>query len=236
MRPEELSAPVVVDKVLAIAKYFRNFQKVKRWAKEEGILKAPLPGETRWNSQCDMLEWYILNWGKINQLLQYRKGQVDVTITKSCENMLLKRDVQHLYDVSKTIAVFLDRMQRDSCNIAQGCDLWLELLDSPYIKVNAKALQSVKDRSQVVLESGSFFAANLLDPRYRGQRLSPSQRKKGVDFLTEVLKSEHESAAADKGCADVLRFVAAEELPMALPQCFFFRVVAHAGPDRAVRL
>ena len=47
----------IVASVISVVKAFRNIHVLKFTAEEAGLKKAPLPGETRWNSYCDTLEW-----------------------------------------------------------------------------------------------------------------------------------------------------------------------------------
>ena len=93
--------------------------------------------------------------------------------------------------LENSLSVF-DRIQRDSNNIAQGCDL--RLLDSRYVKANMETLKFLKNRILFLTRIVSSRRAFLTDAT--GVTVSPG--KEGVDFLTEVLKSQHEPAAADK--------------------------------------
>ena len=79
----------------------------------------------------------------------------------------------------------LDVMQRDDCNIAQATEQWGTLMKSDVIQSNERARTSVEARAAVVLQSGSFFAANMLDPRYLGKNLSEEQRQAGHKFLLD---------------------------------------------------
>ena len=90
-----------------------------------------------------------------------------------------------LPQVTKAVAVTLDVMQRDDCNIAQATEQWGTLMKSDVIQSNERARTSVEARAAVVLQSGSFFAANMLDPRYLGKNLSEEQRQAGHKFLLD---------------------------------------------------
>ncbi len=118
--------------------------------------------------------------------MQLAGNEADPNIVRILEDISIKRNCSDLRRVLKEVAVCLDRMQRSDTNISEACELWLALERNPIIVEHAEALDSVQRRSAVVLGSGSFFAANIVDPRYRGQRLSPEQLGRGLKFLPRL--------------------------------------------------
>ena len=48
-----------------IGNYFRNTHNMRHWTRERGVPKAPVPGDTRWCSICDLLNWFNSYWGII---------------------------------------------------------------------------------------------------------------------------------------------------------------------------
>ena len=112
--------------------------------------------------------------------------EADPIIVRILEDIGIKRNSSDLRRVLKEVAVCLDRMQGSDTNISEACELWLALERNPIIVEHDDALASVQRRSAVVLSSGSFFAANIVDPRFRGQRLSPAQLGRGLKFLPRL--------------------------------------------------
>ena len=91
----------------------------------------------------------------------------------------------------------MDKVQSDDCNIASATQIWLSLMTSPIIMASSKAKASVKERSSIVLDSGSFFAANLLDPRFQGKLLSPSQKRQAIQFIEDQLTMRFPGQSGD---------------------------------------
>ena len=160
-------------------------------------------------------------WSQLVTILQSNRGDRDVL--RVVENLGIKKNAEDLLvvcyfhptcisvklsvaQVTKEIAVSLDVMQRDDCNIAQAADVWVSLIKSAVIQSNEKAKAAVKDRSAVVLQSGSF-AANLLDPRYLGKNLSSAEKQAGLRFLLQEATLRF-PASADVVGAALTKFLA----------------------------
>ena len=177
-----------------------------------------------------MLEWYHEFWGVCVQQMQINGGdrtvlrlQENVGLKRNAGDLL---QVWHppllslwnvfFSKVSKAISIALDKMQQSTTTVGEAAQIWLELLDDEVIKRNAKAKKAVMERSQVVLQSGgldlfhvnflhhfsgSFYAANLLDPRFQGQKLSPQQKQQAVQWITNQLSSRFPDAHTECGAA-----------------------------------
>ena len=202
---QDVSESSTINSVVTVAKYFRNTHAPKSWLLDIGLPRPPLPGETRWNSVADTLEWFIDHWGPLNQQMQIHGG--DKTILRLLENIMLKRNAWDLLQLAKELGVNLDRVQRDGCNIAEACEIWLTLGNTAIIKNNAKAKKSIADRSAIVFQSGSFFAANLMDPRYNGKLLNATQTRKAIEFITRQLGLRYPETK-DQCVAGLMKFVA----------------------------
>ena len=104
-----------------------------------------------------------------------------------------------IVQVAKAIGVALDEMQRNRTNIGEAAEIWFTLLEHDAIKKYPRAKKAVTERSSVVLDSGmntlvkgdcnilfpsgAFLAANLLDPRFLGKKLSMQQRRDAVQWM-----------------------------------------------------
>ena len=91
--------------------------------------------------------------------------------------------------------------------IAEACEIWLTLANTTVIKNNAKARKAVADRFPAVFQSGSFFAANLMDPRYNGKLLIASQTRRAVEFITKQIGMRYPKTK-DQCVAGLMKFVA----------------------------
>ncbi|KAK2146237.1 hypothetical protein LSH36_623g03003 [Paralvinella palmiformis] len=56
------STPSAITKhITVVQKYFRNHHKSEAWLSDKGGKKPVLAGDTRWNSEIDMVEGFLAN-------------------------------------------------------------------------------------------------------------------------------------------------------------------------------
>ena len=195
----------IVFRISISYKYFQNTHAPKSWLMDVGVPRPPLAGDTLWNSVADTLEWYFEHWGGLNQQMQIHGG--DRIILRLLENIGLKRNAWDLLQLAKELGVNLDRVQRDRWNIAEACEIWLTLSTTDVIKNNATANKSVAARSATVFETGAFFAANLMDPRYNGKLLSAAQKRQAVEFIRKQVAMRYPESS-DACVAGLMKLLA----------------------------
>ena len=105
---------------------------------------------------------------------QIRRNLENAGITRSCEDLL------SLFD---PIANALNLMQRRCTTLAEGIEIWVELLERIPKKVGGYNV--VVERSKQALECPFFLLANVLDPRFAGANLSAQQIDKARQFAEE---------------------------------------------------
>ena len=164
-----------VLKVTTVAKYFRNVQKVK--LRELGIPMAPLPGESAGTRSVTCWSGTFSS-GENQPGTPASQGRGDVGVFRTFPDVRQHRNVQDLYNVAKTLAVYPDRMQRDRRKNAEACELWLELLACEYVKRNQKAMDF--HATPFVRGTRKFFLLRICWFRVSGERdCHHSRRKKG---------------------------------------------------------
>lgn len=66
--------------VVQINKFFRNHQLIKAKYEENGGSALAVPVDVRWNSVCDTLKSYLLNWGVLVNVAESRTADGDFLI------------------------------------------------------------------------------------------------------------------------------------------------------------
>jgi len=82
----------------------------------------------------------------------------------------------------KPIAFALDKIQSDSCTIADTVEIW-KTLETDLALVNRDAKQKFKKRLEQAL-SPYHFLANIMHPKFRGQSLTDAQLATGMELAT----------------------------------------------------
>jgi hypothetical protein len=176
---------VVTEKILAVVKYFRNVQAATAMLKDRNLPKPPLPAETRWNTLKDTLEYYDKNWSQLLEVATHLLKPADKEL-KYLENFQLRRSVSDLLKIYTCIAVNLDKLQSDTATIAFAVECWLDLLDELEKSGYDHAVNKATERSRLALDNPAFLAANLLDHRFSGHRLTPQQVQTAIEFVVSL--------------------------------------------------
>ncbi|EMP39082.1 Hairy/enhancer-of-split related with YRPW motif protein 2 [Chelonia mydas] len=124
---KDFNAPEIKANVLEIAKYFCNNHFAAAALKKVGGTKLTFPQDVRWNSVVDCSEHYIYNWPNLMTVCEQNREKIDGTVTARVFNIGLKRNVEHMLSTLKPISVALNKMQGNSCFIADAVEIWKEL-------------------------------------------------------------------------------------------------------------
>ena len=176
----DITISAIVNQVVEVNKHFRNHHKPTALLTAcAGSVKPVLPCATRWNSQLECLSSYVTNRPFMCTIVNDDENAIDAHITKIVNNVGLFREVKNHIEQFHPIARALDRAQSDSATLADTCEDWLDLLESPNLAVfNSQ----IKKRFNQAM-TPAHFLANLLDPKYLGAKLSPEQKEKGKEVL-----------------------------------------------------
>lgn len=108
-------------------------------------------------------------------------------------NVGVKRSADELLQCLKPIAVALDKVQRDSCTIADAVNIWKTLeSDLALTSRDTDKKQKFKKRIQQAL-SPYHYLANITHPRYRGKSLTTDE----FDIGMNVVLTQHSTVVAD---------------------------------------
>ena len=81
LRAKDLIPTAVAKQVIDFAKIFRNTHLPKAWLEEEGARKPPFPSDTKWNSACRLLEWYVEERPKMKKVIEKQHVYFDTGAT-----------------------------------------------------------------------------------------------------------------------------------------------------------
>lgn len=189
-----------VKNKLVLTATFTRIQKEKLPAKEIQSLKLPVA--TRWASVMLCLESLKMN----KSVLQ------TVAITEVGHNELDKNDRKNILDddvfwikVEKFLSLlqpikkWINIFQSDQSRISEVVEAFYEIRNhfetevpnSPLlINEENKAIKAVEERERMCLKP-IHFAANILDPKFRGKNLTCSNCNDGLQYIYKLASSSH---------------------------------------------
>ncbi|XP_073535074.1 uncharacterized protein [Phyllobates terribilis] len=182
---KDLSVPEIKANVVEIAKYFRNNHFAAAALKRMGGTKLTLPQDVRWNSVVDCFEQYIKNWPILMTLCEENRDKIDGTVTAKILNIGLKRNVEHMLSFLKPISQALNKIQKNSCFIADAVEIWKELSEhlKTELHMDRIKLQAVNKRMGQAL-TPAHFSANIVNIQYQGQNLSAEEEELAMTWVS----------------------------------------------------
>ena len=101
-------------------------------------------------------------------ITQEHGEDIDTAIATKILNVGLYRQARDLAEQLKPVAVAIDIAQRDSTNLADGCALFLSLLEEPALQPHSSAVE--KRFKAAILPQ--HMLAYMMHPRYQGEHLT----------------------------------------------------------------
>ena len=96
------------------------------------------------------------------------------------EEVSIKRAATDQLAILDPVSEALNKVQSDKCLLGDVCEIWRDLKNA----IPGEYQAEVSTREQQSL-SGVFFAANPLDPRYKGKALCPAEVQTSVAYIQE---------------------------------------------------
>ena len=100
------------------------------------------------------------------------------TLYRYLEDISLKRNIQDLQKVFRPISFALDKLQSSSCLLGDVVEIWYEMRTVFPIAYCSK----LSGRSELL---PVFYAANMLDHRYRGSKLDACEVELAMDYIKD---------------------------------------------------
>ena len=157
----------VKSEVIKIAKYFKNHHLPSAWYQKQGGRKIPIPIDVRWNSVTDCLEAYLDNWAELVKVVEEHRYEIDSDIHDMVKDFELKSRTADYLSKMKPIAVALDKLQSDKCNISDAVVIWKDLQEA-FEDMPLSVSSKFEERMSSAL-TPAHYLAHLLDPRYYGK-------------------------------------------------------------------
>lgn len=185
--------------VTKIIKYIKKrhvelayFEKIQKEKYENNKKTLKLPSQTRWGGCVIMMESFLCN----REALEATAICQDLNVDKNIKQHLLTEDiwikVTSFLNILKPISVATTKLESDSAVLSEVPQMFEYVRDnvrnalSPCEIINDDdeiyIIEAIRKRQDFV-EKPIHFAANILDPRYRGLKLSPDKISMGQEFI-----------------------------------------------------
>ena len=179
---KEIIPSQVISQITEINKYFRDHHVPgSLLSNQKGSVKPQLPVVTRWNSQLDCMHTYLINRPFLLIILAQHEDDIDSSIGNLISIINLYREAKYLHAQLQPIAISLDKLQSDESNIADTCEEWNKLLEVE--ELSSYKGKITKRYKQAI--TPIHLLANILHPKYMGQRLSYEQQEEARSILIE---------------------------------------------------
>lgn len=179
----------VNEHVKQVIKYFRNTHFASAKYKEAGGKSLVLPLDVRWNTYCDCLESYIVNWPILVNVCRENRSAIDTNISRKVNDLQIKSNAEGHLEILKKISVALDKTQSNKCTLSEVSEVWIDLRNQFEIlledcKIDQSTFQHFKKRYEMAM-TPCHYLANILDPKYKGQHLNEEEMDQGMNYVLE---------------------------------------------------
>ena len=111
---KNLVPSAIVNKVIDVAKLFRNSHLHKSGLENESCQKPPMPSAVRWNSVADLLDLYVSNWQKLKKItddhVMYFNKNPAKSVMTTLKSMSVFKNVEDALKCIKPISIAFDRV------------------------------------------------------------------------------------------------------------------------------
>lgn len=181
---KDIDVPSLKDEVKKIIKYFKYTHFPAAKYKQAGGTSLSLPTDVRWNTLSDCFESYLKNWHILVKVCTENRVAINTEIHAKIQNLDLKNNVKNYLFKLQKISSALDKTQNETCTIGEATEIWIDLLQSVE-KENFTTFEidCFKTRFNMAFKMTPYhYLANLLDHRYRGQKLNQNQVEEALEY------------------------------------------------------
>lgn len=177
--------------------YFENIQKEK-YGKNRKKLK--LPNQSQAVSYIIMMETLVCN----REALEATVVCLDFNFNKEIKKYLLSDElwakITAYYNILKPIYVATTKLESDKALLSDVPEIFEFIRENMCNSLNACTTLSQEEENfildaiekwQNIAEKPIHFAANILDPKYRGLKLSSEKIAKGQEFIHQFAELHH---------------------------------------------
>ena len=127
----------------------------------------------------ECIKTYLTNKPFLLNILAQHEDVIDLSIVNLINSVGLYREAKNLYDQLIPISISLDKLQGEKSNIADSCEEWMKLLQLDELKCHQSKIQQ---RFKQAI-TPTHFLANMINPKYMGQKLSCEQQEEARGLL-----------------------------------------------------
>ena len=176
---KEVTLNTVLKHIVEVQKHFMYVHQAHEWLKEKGCLAPQIPNTTRWNSQVDCVKTYVKNH-HIYVQIRTEQEAFNADIARIIDNIGLYREAQNLLKQLKIVERSLDSLQADKTTLSDAYETWSSVIKNADLAPFRKAFE----KRFVQAMEPVHYLANLTDPRYFGQGLTPQQENDAEQWIS----------------------------------------------------
>ena len=138
----------------------------------------------RWNSSVKLLDWFVTEWQKLRKIVEehpeYFNGPGE-SIAKTIRDLCIFQQIEDAKKCLQPVAEALDTIQGNNICIADGVDIWKTLLENYRSSEQREWLASAERYERSLPDV--WFAANVLHPKYGGEKLTQSELQRAMNWI-----------------------------------------------------
>ena len=180
---EALEIPEVQSQVVDVCKYFRNNHFAAAFYAELGLEKLTIPSDVRWNTVFDCISLYNKNYFKLCELCEKYRADLKTEIVRKVENAALKRNAVDYMNKLQPLAVAVDLAQKDTAKISDVVHIF-KTAESEVVENFPDAKREIEKYYKKTI-TDYHLVGYLIDPHYRGAKLTPRERDSALKFIHE---------------------------------------------------
>ena len=127
-----------------------------------------------------MLNTFVKNYPKYVEINQEKYSEIPENITRILENVHIYKNVLHMQKQLIFIGKIFDCMPAENTNISDSVELWMDLIECADLEMHKDSIQRRMNEAVLPIH----YLANVMNPKYVGQRLSPDQENQAESWLT----------------------------------------------------
>ena len=176
-----------------------SFVEIQKSCIEEPVLTSlKLPAKTRWDSSLEYLKSISYNQYNLKQLAISKNSN---RINKITREVILSDEfrvkIQRMIHLLEPVVIWLKKVEGDESRISEIPQVFIELkqhfakelqcssLALLTLTETDKVMNCLTQRSEMVL-TPLHFTANILDPKFKGKDLEPSQVAEGSEMISKL--------------------------------------------------
>ena len=142
-----------------------------------------------------MMTWFKDNWIRLNCIVtennnNFSANENSEIVRKTIKDGAIYNEVSNYIDFLAPVSEAIDKMQSDKATVADGTEILKNLTEQFRSCAKREWFEKAENRFQKAL-TGPWLAANLLNPKYMGLKLTPHEIEKVLDWVNVKFPLSH---------------------------------------------